>query len=48
MTLSALPHFEFLDDSNLLVNCLFAGAMGGSIGAILYVAFRELLKYLKD
>jgi hypothetical protein len=48
MTLAALPHFEFLDDSSLLVNCLFAGFLGGSIGTILYATLQEIIKYLKD
>lgn len=48
MTLAVLPHFEFLDDSNLLVNCLFSGFLGGSIGTLIFVTIDEIIKYLKD
>ena len=43
-----LPHIEFLDDSNILINCLFAAFLGGSTGVLLYVIISELIRYLND
>lgn len=48
MVIASMPHFEFLDDSSLLVNCLFSGALGASVGSIIYVVINEIVKYLKD
>lgn len=43
-----LPHFEFLDDNNVVINCLFAGALGGSTGVLLFVIITELYRYVND
>jgi|688.fasta_scaffold25162_4 hypothetical protein len=43
-----LPQLEFLDDSNLLLNCVFAGLLGGSVGVLLYVIITEIVRYLND
>ncbi len=42
------PHFEFLDINNEIVNVAFAGALGGALGVLLYVAISEILYYLND
>lgn len=43
-----LPHFEFLDESNLLLNVTFAGMMGGSTGILLFVVISELYRYINE
>lgn len=43
-----LPHFEFLDETNLLLNVTFAGALGGATGVLLFVVITELYRYVND
>ena len=43
-----MPQIEFLDDTNLIVNCMFAGLLGGSVGVLLYVIISELIRYFND
>ena len=42
------PHFEFLDVNNQIVNIAFAGALGGALGVLIYVAISEIIYYLND
>jgi len=43
-----IPHFEFLSESSLLVNALFAGFLGGSTGVLLFVIVTELIRYFDE
>lgn len=45
---SNLPHFEFLDESNLLLNVTFAGVLGGATGVLLFVVISELYRYINE
>jgi hypothetical protein len=46
--LDHLPHFEFLDDSNIMLNVAFAGVLGGSTGILLFVITVELFRYFDE
>jgi len=42
------PHFDFLDVNNEMINIAFAGALGGAMGVLIYVAISEIIYYLND
>lgn len=48
MTLSVLPHIEFIDDNNFIVNVLFSALLGTAAGILLSSVVKIIYDYLKD